>query len=103
MLLPHLPFLHFHREEPSLGMVVTPVSRLRMIICVCALGPVEGTVWWKFSGRLDPGSGTPEDSLGVLGKSMNLLASVSPSPTMGKMMISYQGCYKNEISSMSSC
>lgn len=33
-------------------------------------------------------------------KSMKLIVPVSPSPTMGKMVISYQGFYKNEIASM---
>lgn len=67
MLLPHLPFLHFHGEEPRLGMVMTPVSGLlHMIMCVCTLGQGEGTVWWKVSGRLDLSSGTLADSLGGL-------------------------------------
>lgn len=98
MFIPHLPFLHVRGEEPRLGMAVAPVTGfLRVIMHVCVLGPVEETAWWKFSGRLDPSSGT---AWVASGKSRKLIAPVSPSPTMGKMGIFYQGFCKNELASM---
>ena len=73
ILLPHPHLLYPHGKEPRLGVAMTPVSGLLHVIlcvcvCVCACAHTHVLSRWRgqCGGRLDPGSGTPEDFLGGL-------------------------------------